>query len=274
MGIIRKYWRETLIGVLVMALAAQTVFVDRSLEALNRVPMAPRLHALSIVSPGENVQADIRQNMVGHVGSTFVTGARVPASSTDTQDEATLATIDNYSLKTNGVALWGQGVSRAPGARIWGGFFSVYNQVHADAQEVGVEVDTINRALPGVYPNKAKDGIQVVGIGSAANTNALEILGDGTGNWTNGIVFDASSVTPTGTLIGEAGKGPYKLGLDFGNATFTDAAIQVGPGQHIRLNTAHGAAVLYTRGNRLVIQAPSGGIEFDNAQGKQVSYIP
>lgn len=214
-------------------------------------------------------------NQPNHSG--LVVSTAVPASATNIQDQSIAGLIDNYSPWLNAVGVWGGARSLAPGAPIWGGFFNVSNdqlKQGQDSQLIALELDSLNYAKPGVFPNNSKVGLQIVGLGNALNTSAIEILGNGAGNWVNGIVFDQNSVASSGTLIGEAGKGPYKLGLDFGNATFTDAAILVGEGQRIRLNATHGAAVLYTRGDTLVIQAPAGGIEFDNPDGKPIRKIP
>lgn len=210
--------------------------------------------------------------------SGLVVDDAVPETATNTQDQAIAGLIDNASPRLNAVGVWGGARSTAPGARIWGGFFNVSNQLlkkGQDTQLVALELDSLNYAKPGVSPNDSKVGLQIVGLGTSTNTNAVEILSNGAGNWQNGIVFDQNSVSLDGTLLGEAGKGPYKLGIDFSNASFTDAAVLVGEGQKIRLNTEDGgAAVIYTKGETLVIQAPSGGIEFTNAQGQPVSTIP
>jgi len=217
----------------------------------------------------------------GPLQTTLMGADNVPPTSTDHQVEGVLGIVSNRSTRTNAVGVWGTASSDAPGARVWGGFFSARtpNDIGADAQVIGLEVDTLNWAKDGVSPNASKVGVQIVGIGNFLTTNAVEILATEKARWVNGIVFQESSVAEKGTLIGAAGAGPYRLGLDLSHSNFTDAAIRIGLGQKIRLDSSAGPALFYTTKvkdgqDALIIQIPDGGLIFHNSKGETIFTIP
>lgn len=103
--------------------------------------------------------------------------------------------VINATRGANGIPFWGDGIAAVNGANVWGGFFSARSGCYErdligqrlpksidrgcgpefDAQITGLEVDVINAGRPGVYPNKAKHGIQVVGFGNP-NGQALSVI--------------------------------------------------------------------------------------------------
>lgn len=96
----------------------------------------------------------------------------------------------------NAVPIWGDSTAAVAGTSAWGSFFSARsncnNQVieaalpqaekecseEFDAQLTGLEVDVLNAGKPGVYPNMAKHGVQIVGFGNP-NSHALSIISHG-----------------------------------------------------------------------------------------------
>lgn len=108
-----------------------------------------------------------------------------------------LSEVINATAGSNGVPIWGDGAATVSGANVWGGFFSARSTCDKrdlisgylpkeltrgcgpefDAQLTGLEVDVLNAGKPGVYPNKAKHGVQIVGFGNP-NGQALSIISE------------------------------------------------------------------------------------------------
>jgi len=203
-----------------------------------------RQESLRIIRRGHILSGGQLQEFAKEVtNSVLVAADVVPAEADHEQDQAIVGMISNLSPNLNAVGVWGDGESLAPDAKVWGGFMRAGNADFQDAQIVGLEVDAINRALPGSAPNHSKIGIQIVGIGRAHNTSAIEILSDRSGQWLNGVVIDEGAITSDGTVIGLSEPGPLRLGLDFGATTFTDAAIRLKNNQRIRLDVPSGSPV-------------------------------
>ncbi|WP_240761388.1 hypothetical protein [Nitrosococcus wardiae] len=96
----------------------------------------------------------------------------------------------------NAVPIWGDSTAAVSGASAWGSFFSARSYCDNpviettlpqavqecskdfDAQLTGLEVDVLNAGKPGVYPNMAKHGVQIVGFGNP-NSHALSIIAHG-----------------------------------------------------------------------------------------------
>lgn len=266
------------------------VFVSPDLEK-GILPTSVPANVVLIDTRGEGLRVVRRNHQLGSgetqyfpdgpLQTTLMGADNVPPTSTDHQVEGVLGIVSNQSTRTNAVGVWGTASSDAPGARVWGGFMSARtpNEVGSDAQVIGLEVDTLNWSKDGVFPNASKVGVQIVGIGNYLNTNAIEILATEKAKWLNGINFEENSVAEGGTLIGAAGAGPYKLGLDLSHSSFTDSAIRVGFGQKIRLDSRDGSALIYTtslegRADTLIIQVPDGGLLFHNSRGETVFEIP
>lgn len=109
--------------------------------------------------------------------------------------QSLLSEVVNATRGANGIPIWGDGLAAAHGANVWGGFFSARSGCYQgdligrylpkdlkrgcgpdfDAQLTGLEVDVLNAGKPGVWPNKAKHGVQVVGFGNP-NGQALSII--------------------------------------------------------------------------------------------------
>ncbi|CAM4471074.1 hypothetical protein [Paenibacillus tarimensis] len=179
-----------------------------------------------------------------------------------------LSEVWNFKPGTNAVAIWGDSAAIADGSKAWGGFFSArsnyksftenelykkyipngvdfskYNENY-DAQLVGIEIDVLNDGKPGIYPNKAKTGLQIVGFGKP-NSMAIEVRSEDTdkdveerrGVWESGIYFK-NSMAPYGRLV-VADFDQSKMGFDFRKALFTEGIMQAktdGVGTGIILN--------------------------------------
>jgi hypothetical protein len=197
-------------------------------------------------------------------------GLRVNSNSYSHQAESIYGEIENESTTVNAVGLWGAASSLKRNARVWGGFFLARTPTGPknDAQVIGLEVDTISNALPGISPNRSKVGVQIVGIGSQTLTNALEIIGAGPAKWSNGILFDAGAIAPNGAVIGLSDAGEVTRGIDFSQARFTDSAFLVGLNSRISFRNRSGAAsTIYTDSfdnGHFVLRAGPSGLRITN----------
>jgi len=108
-----------------------------------------------------------------------------------------LSEVVNATPGANSIPVWGESIAAVKGANAWGGFFSARSGCYKgdligkylpngldrgcgpgfDAQLTGLEVDVLNAGKPGVYPNKAKHGVQVVGFGNP-NGQALSVISE------------------------------------------------------------------------------------------------
>jgi len=186
---------------------------------------------------------------LGPLESQFSVGLKVGANSFSHQSESIYGSIENESSTTNAVGIWGSAKSLQKNARVWGGFLvaSTANAGGDDAQIVGLEVDSINNALPGVSPNRSKVGIQVVGIGSQPLTNALEIIGAANGKWSNGVLLEKGAIHPDGAIIASSDNGEIARGIDFSQTHFRDSAFSLGQGSRITFqNKSGGPSMFYT----------------------------
>ncbi len=169
-----------------------------------------------------------------------------------------LSEVLNFSEGTNAVAIWGDSSAVVNGSKAWGGFFSArsnarqfleneefskfipqnvdlqYDKDVYDAQLIGIEVDVLNDALPGVYPNMSKTGVQIVGFGNP-NSMAIEVRsedsdkdvsdGERRGVFESGIYFK-NSIAPYGRLL-VSDLQQARIGLDLKNTLFTEGAVQL-----------------------------------------------
>ena len=127
---------------------------------------------------------------------------------------------------------------------------------------VGLEVDVINNALPGVAPNTSKTGIQIVGLGSQVVSDAILIVGAGAAQWSNGLMFAPDAITPSGAYIGATATRPVARGIDFANVRFTDSALALGQWSGITFRNASGgpSAILTDDSSQLVLRAGERGL--------------
>lgn len=108
-----------------------------------------------------------------------------------------LSQVINATSGANGIPFWGDGSAVVSGANVWGGFFSARSGCYEpdligqylpktvdsgcgpdfDAQITGLEVDVLNAGKPGIYPNRAKHGVQIVGFGNP-NGQALSVIAE------------------------------------------------------------------------------------------------
>jgi hypothetical protein len=180
---------------------------------------------------------------LGALNTVFSAGMAIPKNSLDHQGEAIYGLVENASPTVNAVGIWGASQSLASKARVWGGFFTANSAWGAekDAQLIGLEVDVVNHTKAGIAPNASKVGIQVVGIGEAQTTNAIEILAAGPALWNNGILFSDHAISPTGTIIGVSQKDAVNLGIDISHTAFKRAAMLISNNSLLGLRSKSGA---------------------------------
>jgi hypothetical protein len=160
------------------------------------------------------------------------------------------------------VALWGDSRAIADKSKAWGGFFSAranYQDFQKpdyapyvpeglnldygeefDAQLIGIEVDVLNEAKPGVWPNMSKVGVQIVGFANP-NSMAIEVRCEDTDRdvpQRRGVFESAlyvkNSLADYGRMI-VADFQKAKIGIDFRQPLFSEGAIalrseQIGTG--------------------------------------------
>lgn len=161
--------------------------------------------------------------------------------------------VVNATRGANGIPFWGDGIAAVNGANAWGGFFSARSGCHEldligqylpksigrecgpefDAQITGLEVDVINAGKPGVFPNKAKHGIQVVGFGNP-NGQALSIIAkdfDRPQEFRAGqfesILYAQNSIQPEYGRFIVADFDAADIGLDFRKPVFHNGAVVI-----------------------------------------------
>lgn len=176
-----------------------------------------------------------------------------------------LSELQSFRPNTNAVALWADAMARVDNSLVWGGFISARSLLKpgADAQLIGLEIDVLNDGKPGVFPNKSKVGLQIVGFGKQ-NTNAIEIVNQSptSGAFSNGIVFGSTALAGDGAYLGATSAKPVSKGIDFQNVRFTEAAMLLGQQSAISFTNKSGnKSAIYTDDqNRLVLRAGANGL--------------
>ena len=207
----------------------------------------------------------------------------------------------NLTQGANGISIWGDSRTLTHGANVWGGFLSArstcaywdedsnqfwdrYVPEHVnrnctrefDAQLTGLEVDVLNDGLPGVWPNKAKHGVQVVGFGNP-NSHAFSVIVENfdrerqyqSGHFES-ILYAQNSLSDYGRfLVGDFDKG--EIGIDFRKPIFTRGALAIRTNTHgegIVINNALGGEIyggkrrpnFHDQGQWLTLKAGEGGL--------------
>lgn len=210
---------------------------------------------------------------LGPLESVVEVGLEIPETSYTHQSEGVYSTVNNYSKTTNAVALWGEAVSSASEARVWGGFLTATSKEGMDSQLVGLEVDVTNDSQPGVSPNESKVGMQVVALGKYECTNGIELLAAGNSSWNNGILISEGTISESGTILGSSQSTPVKTGIDFTNTPFTNAALAISNNSKITMQSKSGnPAAIYTDDiddGYLVLQAGRSGIRITNNENDE-----
>lgn len=217
---------------------------------------------------------------LGPLESQLSVGLRVDQNSYSHQAESIYGEIENESSTVNAVGMWGSASSMRRDARVWGGFLLARSAEgpKSDAQIIGLEVDAINNALPGVNPNRSKTGVQIVGIGTQPLTNALEIIGAGRAQWANGILFSNGSIYPSGAVIGLSDTRELDRGIDFSQTRFRNSAFLLKQGSSISFaNKSGNASLIYTdafNSGHLVLKAGTSGLRItSNNDSKNLAII-
>ncbi|WP_165820004.1 polysaccharide pyruvyl transferase family protein [Microvirga sp. KLBC 81] len=188
-----------------------------------------------------------------------------------------LSEVMNFTPDTNAIPFWGDAAAIANGSGAWGAFFSARSayydpatmpsltlgasapegfkavpQSDFDCQLTGLEVDVLNGGKPGVYPNKAKHGIQIVGFGNP-NSHALSVICENfdcepekrKGQFESGIYFQ-NSIHPDYGRVLVSDLTTARMGLDFSQTLFRSGAIQLkseGPGTGIIFDDGRGGEI-------------------------------
>lgn len=183
----------------------------------------------------------------------------------------------NFTLHTNAIPIWGDGWAIANESGAWGALFTARSSYHDpenaprpalgsfapegyrtvprsefDCQLTGLEVDVLNDGKPGVFPNKAKYGIQIVGFGNP-NSHALSVICENfnclpemrKGQFESGIYFQNSIHPDYGRLL-VSDFDTAHIGLDMRRTVFRWGAVQIkgaGPGTGIVFDEAKGGEI-------------------------------
>ena len=212
---------------------------------------------------------------LGPLDTQLTVALYVPEDSYAHQSEAIYGIVENASTTVNAVGIWGSAASLKKDARVWGGFIkgSTSDGENNDAQVIGLEIDVINNALPGMSPNRSKTGLQIVGIGRAPVTNGIEIIGADAAKWGNGILFAEGSIEKDGAVIGLSQTGNIARGIDLSNTTFSNAALLLNKAAPISFRSRSGnASLIYTDdfGNgHLVMQSGVDGLRVTNNENSK-----
>lgn len=199
-----------------------------------------------------------------------------------------LSEVLNYKPNTNAVSIWGDSTAIAKDAKAQGALFSArstymtkkskyysyapkgvdftLDPADFDNQLIGVEIDVFNEGKPGIFPNKAKIGLQIVGFGNP-NSMALEVISEDTdkdipadqrkGVWESGIYFK-NSLADFGRLI-VADFEKAKMGFDFRKSLFREGIMQA-------RTEGVGTGIIFNEGESGEIY---GGTRWENSEDKQ-----
>jgi hypothetical protein len=251
-------------------LLLQSGFVEHGLLSGMRNPLLDLSGpGLRLYTPGSSF-AGGRQDYfpLGPLDTQLSVGSFVPANSYSHQAQAILGLVENESDTVNAVGMWASARSLRKGARVWGSFIDV-NSAHGpeqDAQVIGLEVDVSNHTLPGMAPHRSKVGVQIVGLGEAPVSSAIEILSDGGGQWVTGIGLSPNSIHPEGAVMSIAGPAELARGIDLNQVLFKDGALLVSIGSPVSFASKTGEpSLIYTddmRQGMLVLKAGPSGIRF------------
>jgi hypothetical protein len=165
--------------------------------------------------------------------------------------QSLLSEVINATSGANGIPFWGDSNAVVNGANAWGAFVSARsscagNELVAsylpkglargcgpdfDAQLTGIEVDVLNGGKPGIYPNKAKHGVQIVGFGNP-NGQAISVISeyfDREQKFRRGqfesILYAQSSIQPDYGRFIVMDFEKAKIGLDMRKPLFSEGAI-------------------------------------------------
>lgn len=216
-------------------------------------PLRGRVFYSDVIKPGDQ-WTDYKGNAV----EIFDLNDQTPENYHGSHNHYQLALFEvlNTSPGTNAIPIWGDGNAIANQSSAWGAFFSArsakiqpdYHHDDAyptellealpsyddfDAQLCGLEVDVLNNGKPGVFGNKAKHGIQVVGFGNP-NSHALSVICENfdcppemqKGQFESGVYFQSSIHPEYGRMI-VADFDKAHIGVDFRKPVFDWGAIQL-----------------------------------------------
>jgi len=241
---------------------------------------------------------------------------------THNHSQTLMSEVINLKPFTNAVPMWGDGSALAHNSSAWGGFFSArsiyvdpsknqfthYGEAAVryaddnppeedfDCQLIGLEVDVLNMGKPGVYPNKAKHGITVVGFGNP-NSHAVSIICENfdcppemrRGQFEAGVYFQNSIHPGYGRLI-VSDFSSASIGLDFRCTLFDAGAIQLktvgiqtgivfneGRGGQIYAGSAESASEGLSVGGKepsdwLTLRMAEGGFRIEMADGSKDAF--
>jgi hypothetical protein len=196
-----------------------------------------------------------------------------------------IAEIISQRPRSNAVAIWGDATAAVDDAVVWGGFLTArtglfQQKLPRDAELIGLEVNVLNAMLPGIFPNKSKVGVRVVGFGNTS-TAAFQVFpdqpGTSSGRFENILAVHADTLTPNGTVFGVAPQ-RTKIGLNFEGSTFTDSAVLLSPKSPITFRVRDKADARIYRDEfeegHLVLQAGPSGLRItDSLDNRTLFYV-
>lgn len=172
------------------------------------------------------------------------------------------------------IGTWTHAQTTVEGSKVDGLFVTVKGIGEgANFQLIGQEIDVINGRDPGTEEEYTTAGLQIVTIGTADSTAAIEIVSDWSSAWRHGIMLDEKSISQDGTVLAVGQKAPMKLGIDFSQCNFTDSAIRLNNNQLIRFQAdtydKNGGSMYMTQDNFLVITSGPNGMAIKDNDGIQ-----
>jgi len=250
-------------------------------------------------------------NYTGEVAGPVDLSEQTPENYHDTHNhyQLILSEVWNFVPHVNAIPIWGDGTALGPNSNAWGAFFSA-RSAHVDTSEpgnahlkesfpenfnpgpredfdsqlCGLEVDVLNGGKPGVFPNKAKHGIQIVGFG-VPNSHAISIICENfdcapvlrKGQF-EAAIYIQNSIHPDYGRVLVSDFDQAHIGLDFRKTIFSWGAVQLNapkPGSGVVFSEGSGGEIYSgdrwsgseTTKNWMTIRVGEGGLRIVNHDG-------
>lgn len=140
-----------------------------------------------------------------------------------------------------------------------------------NAQLVGQEIDVINNRPADSEEHYTTAGMQIVTIGTADSTAAIELISDWTSRWRHGIMIDEGAIAEDGTILACGQQDLMKIGIDLSNSIFSDSAILLNNDQCIKFEGTSfdvGSGLIYmSDDDQIVIQIGNKGLTVTTNDG-------
>jgi hypothetical protein len=209
---------------------------------------------------------------------------RVYRSTTAGLSQVYFANADTTFTDTGGAGTGGQGINQTHWS-LWLQAEKNDYAVRLAGAEIGVSNNSgVDAGALGTLPSSTI-GLQIVGVGTAQNTTAIEIVEDGSGEWHNGITFEAGSVTDVAidasaltasvpalklnnnqaitSLVNGGGSSVNVIKLDTSNNIAIDRPIVQTPAGVAAVNGANVAVAIGSAPRMIVLTGPTGAFSID-----------